>query len=200
MTKKAELLRAIAGQNRGLLTQEIERVAILDAIAQLEDQNPTARPTEHPELLEGDWRLLYTTSRELLGIDRFPLLQLGQIFQCIRTATGAVYNFAEVEGIPLLEGLVCVSAQFEILSERRLAVNFERSLIGLQRLFGYQTPAAMIAELEAEPKKYLAIDLNLSEREQQGWVDVTYLDETLRINRGNGGSVFVLAKDGAIVD
>lgn len=199
MTKKAELLRAIAGQNRGLLTQELDRVAILDAIAQLEDQNPTPRPTDRPELLDGDWRLLYTTSRDLLGIDRLPLFQLGQIFQCIRTATSAVYNFAEVEGVPLLEGLVCISAQFEVLSERRLAVNFERSLIGLQRLFGYQTPAAMITELEASPKKYLAIDLNLSEREQEAWLDVTYLDETLRINRGNGGSVFVLAKDGAIV-
>ncbi|NEO85675.1 MAG: fibrillin [Spirulina sp. SIO3F2] len=195
MSKKAELLRAIAGQNRGLLTQELERVAILAAIAQLEDLNPTPKPTERPDLLDGDWRLLYTTSKELLGIDNVPLLQLGQIYQCIRTTTGAVYNFAEVEGVPWLEGLVCVSAKFEIVSERRLTVKFERSLIGLQRLFNYQSPAAMIQDLEAGDKKYLAVDLNLAERDRQGWVDLTYLDETLRINRGNEGSVFVLAKD-----
>ncbi|MEM8638522.1 MAG: PAP/fibrillin family protein [Cyanobacteria bacterium P01_G01_bin.54] len=195
MSKKAELLQALAGQNRGLLTQELSRVAILAAIATLEDQNPTPEPSRRADLLEGDWRLLYTTSRELLGIDRYPLLQLGTVYQCIRTTSQSVYNFAEVEGIPFLEGLVCVSAGFDVLSDRRLGVNFKRSLISLQRLLDYQSPAAMIQELEAGEKKLMAIDLDLSERDRQGWVDLTYLDETLRINRGNEGSVFVLAKD-----
>ncbi|MGB0560794.1 MAG: PAP/fibrillin family protein [Spirulinaceae cyanobacterium] len=195
MSQKAELLQALAGQNRGLLTQELNRVAILAAIAALEDHNPTPEPTRRADLLDGDWRLLYTTSRELLGIDRYPLLQLGPVYQCIRTASQSVYNFAEVEGIPFLEGLVCVSAGFEVLSERRLGVNFKRSLISLQRLIDYQSPAAMIQQLESGEKKFMAIDLDLSERDRQGWVDLTYLDETLRINRGNEGSVFVLAKD-----
>lgn len=193
MSKKADLLRAIAGKNRGLLTQELDRVAILDLIAQLEDLNPTPHPTQAPDLLNGDWRLLYTTSRELLGLGRWPIVQLGQIYQCIRTTPQTVYNFAELVGIPFLEGLVCVSAHFEVLSERRVAVKFARSLIGLQRLFDYQSPAAMINKIEAG-EKFTAIDLNLEERDREGWIDITYLDETLRINRGNEGSVFVLTK------
>jgi hypothetical protein len=40
----------------------------------------------------------------------------------------------------------------------------------------------------------IAIDINLNSREQQGWLDITYLDNDLRIGRGNEGSVFVLTK------
>ncbi|HEY9645497.1 MAG TPA: PAP/fibrillin family protein, partial [Chroococcidiopsis sp.] len=67
MIGKAELLNAIAGKNRGLLATPIEKQAIMAAIAQLEDRNPTPRPLEAAEMLEGNWRLLYTTSAELLG-------------------------------------------------------------------------------------------------------------------------------------
>ncbi|MEA5420118.1 PAP/fibrillin family protein [Spirulina sp. CCNP1310] len=191
--QKAKLLGAIAGKNRGLLAQELDRVMILEAITQLEDQNPTPRPTEAPHLLAGNWRLLYTTSRELLGIDRIPLFQLGEIYQCIRTENQAVYNIAEIVGLPWLEGLVCVMAEFDVASERRLTVKFQRSIIGLQRLLGYQSPNQMIEKL-AEGQKFLPIDFKIENREQEGWIDLTYLDETLRINRGNEGSVFVLTK------
>ncbi|MGK7938241.1 MAG: PAP/fibrillin family protein, partial [Xenococcaceae cyanobacterium] len=36
MTKKSELLEAIAGKNRGLLASEIDNVKVLSAIQQLE--------------------------------------------------------------------------------------------------------------------------------------------------------------------
>ena len=76
--------------------------------------NPTPRPLEATEFLEGDWRLLYTTSRGILGIDRFPLLNLGQVYQSIRVAESKVYNIAEVFGLPLAEGIVSVAARFEL--------------------------------------------------------------------------------------
>ena len=58
MIGKTELLEAIAGKNRGLLASSTDQLAILAAIAQLEDRNPTPRPVEATELLTGDWRLL----------------------------------------------------------------------------------------------------------------------------------------------
>jgi hypothetical protein len=39
-----------------------------------------------------------------------------------------------------------------------------------------------------------AIDWALNPRDQNGWLDITYLDQDLRIGRGNQGSVFVLTK------
>lgn len=193
MIGKAKLLEAIAGKNRGLLATESDKEAILAAIAQLEDYNPIPRPLEAPELLEGDWRLLYTTSRGLLGLDQFPLVQLGQIYQCIRVQEGKVYNIAELAGLPFLEGIVSVAARFDVLSERRVQVKFERAIVGLQRFIDYQSPADYIRDIEGG-KKFLALDFSLDSREQQGWLDVTYLDSDLRIGRGNEGSVFVLTK------
>ena len=194
MSKKAELLEAIAGKNRGLLASEIDKVKVLSIVEQLEDHNPTPKPVEARELLEGNWRLLYTTSRALLGLDRFPLLQLGQIYQCIRTAEAKVYNIAEIIGLPLLEGVVSVAARFEAVSERRVNVKFERSIICLQRFIGYRSPSDFIEQIEAG-KKFLPLDFSIENREQQGWLEITYLDENLRLGRGNEGSVFVLSKE-----
>jgi hypothetical protein len=191
---KTTLLEAIAGKNRGLLATEQDKQAILMAIAQLEERNPTPHPVEAGELLDGDWRLLYTTSKGLLNIDQLPLFKLGQIYQSIRVATSSVYNIAEVYGIPFLEGMVAVAARFEPLSERRVQVKFERSILGLQRLVGYnKSPSHFIGQIEAG-KKFAAVDFRLDRREQQGWLDITYLDRDLRIGRGNEGSVYVLSK------
>jgi len=75
MKEKTQLLALIAGKNRGLLSNESDQVAIFQAIEKLEGFNPTPNPLEAKNLLEGDWRLLYTTSRGLLGLDRFPFLR-----------------------------------------------------------------------------------------------------------------------------
>jgi hypothetical protein len=137
--------------------------------------------------------LLYTTSRDLLRIDQVPLLKLGQIYQFIRAREARIYNIAEVIGLPYLEGLVSVAARFEPVSDRRVQVKFERSILGFQRLVGYQSPDTFVRQIEAG-QKFTAIDFNITNRDQQGWLDVTYLDDDMRIGRGNEGSVFVLTK------
>ncbi len=194
MKEKAKLLEAIAGKNRGLLITEADRVKILTAVEHLEDHNPNPNPLQYLDLLNGDWRLLYTTSRSILGLDRFPLVQLGQIYQCIRTDHAKLYNIAEIVGLPFLEGIVSVAATFEAASERRVNVKFERSILGLQRLMGYQSPRQMIEELE-NGKQHPPLDFKIENREQKGWLEITYLDEDLRIGRGNEGNVFVLSRN-----
>lgn len=194
MIAKAKLLEAIAGKNRGLLTTESDKQAILSVIAQLEDQNPNPRPLQVPDKLDGNWRLLYTTSQDLLRIDQLPLFKLGQIYQYVRAREAKIYNIAEVYGVPYLEGLVSVAARFEAVSDRRVQVKFERSILGLQRLIDYQSPGHFIEAIETG-KKFAAIDFNIINRDQQGWLDITYLDDDLRVGRGNEGSVFVLTKN-----
>jgi PAP_fibrillin len=192
--KKAELLELIAGRNRGLLDNEIERVKVLSLIEQLEDYTPNPEPIKEKDLLEGNWRLLYTTSKGLLGLDRVPLFQLGQIYQCLRISKNRVYNIAEIVGVPFLEGLMAVTATFEIVSSRRVNVKFDRYIIGLQRLFNYRSANKFIEEIETG-KKFLPLDFSLDNQNQKAWLDVTYLDSDLRISRGNEGSVFVLSKE-----
>jgi hypothetical protein len=97
-------------------------------------------------------------------------------------------------GVPFAEGIVSVAASFEAVSERRVNVKFERYILGLQRFLGYNSPKQFIEAVESG-KKFLPLDFSIENREQKGWLDITYLDEDLRIGRGNEGSVFILAKE-----
>jgi hypothetical protein len=192
-TRKANLLNAITPVNRGLNMTEDQRKAIFSAVAYLEELNPTPAPTQSPELLDGNWLLLFTTSQELLGIDRFPLYKLGNIYQCLRVAEGKIFNVAEIKGLPLLGGLVSVCANFSVVNKKRVKVNFERLVAGSQTLVGYQNINSFIDTLRS-PKKLLAIDFQIKREDQKGWLETTYLDQDLRIGRGNEGNLFVLRK------
>ncbi|MEL7223908.1 MAG: PAP/fibrillin family protein [Cyanobacteria bacterium J06576_12] len=223
MLSKTDLRNAIASKNRGITATPTDRQVIASVIARVEDKNPTPEPLSAPELLAGDWRLLYTTSKELLNIDKFPLATLGNIYQCVRPEKGRIYNIAELKSLPLCESLVSVVASFTpadsdypvaasgnssdaassaetataTLSKKRVNVAFNRAVIGLQRALRYQSPSQYIDQLEANEKLSLlrGIDFAINADRQQGWLEITYLDKDLRIGRGNQGSLFVLTKD-----
>ena len=193
MQEKAALLEHLTDCNRGIGITSAAKTAIEAAITQVEARNPSPKPLEAASLLEGDWQLLYTTSQELLGIDRIPLFSLGEIYQCIRTADSRIYNIAEIQGIPFLEGIVSVVAEFEPVNAQRVEVQFNRAIWGAKQLMSYQSYSQFIQEIETG-KKFRAIDFGIKPRERNGWLDITYLDADMRIGRGNVGSVFVLQK------
>jgi len=191
MDRKQNLLEAIVPVKRGLEVSENQTKEILSAIAYLEDLNPNPFPLEVPELLLGDWRLLFTNSKALLGLDRLPILYTQDIYQCIRA--GKIYNVAEFAGLPFLEGLVSVCASFIPVSKQRVNVKFERSVLGLQRLLKYKSVSEFIKVLESQVK-LTAVDFSITRTNQKGWLETTYLDANLRVGRGNEGSVFILEK------
>lgn len=197
---KTDLLELITGKNRGLEVSEMDKVNILTAVEKLEDHNPYLNPLDNPQLLNGDWRLVYTTSKSILGLENIPFAHLGNIYQCIRTEATKIYNIAEIIGVPFLEGVVSVSANFETVSSKRVNVKFQRSIIGLQRLLGYLSPKDLIKKIEGG-KYFPPFDFNfnfsarfLGNNEPQGWLEITYLDENLRIARGNQGNIFILER------
>ena len=241
MLSKTDLRNAIASKNRGITATLADQQAIASIIARVEDLNPTPDPLSATELLTGDWRLLYTTSKELLGINNVPIAKLGDIYQCVRPKEARIYNIAEIKGIPYLEGIISVVASFTPaetavesattattsagntsqdaqskdiqktsqsvssgsstavagIVKNRVNVKFNRAIIGLQRILGYHSPAQYIEKLETTTKfnPLQGIDFAINAERQQGWLEITYLDEDLRIGRGNQGSLFVLTKD-----
>lgn len=132
----------------------------------VERLNPTRVPVDSP-LLGGRWRLVYTNSRGILGLDRPAIARpsADSVYQTILLERGMVVNEERVLGILSNK----VEAVFKAKPPRRVEVQFQRFQFGLLKV-----PAPSTA---------------------RGWLDVTFLDDTMRISRGNLSNVFVLVRE-----
>ena len=145
--------------------------AVRPLIEALERLNPTPRPLEAPELLSGNWRLVYTTSDSILGTTRARPFrpQAHRILQSIDAERLAAMNEEWVLG-----GLLKNQVRAELTPRddgRTVDVQFKRFGIGWLRV-----PAPASA---------------------RGVLETTYLDDALRVSRGDKGNTFVLVREGA---
>lgn len=174
--------------------QEIEQL-----VTAIEAVNPNLSPLLYaPQLLNGTWLLNYSTAREIRALDKLPLgLQVGRIYQIIDVASQAFLNQAFVRHpLGLAAGYVKVTARFEIakpdgalLPDKRINVEFLQRTIAIQRLLGIPTP-------QLDPAKVVPAK---SPEGRIPFLEITYIDEDLRIGRGGEGSLFVLTKAAEVV-
>jgi hypothetical protein len=159
-----QLLARIAPLARGASATEADKEDVARLFADLEKANPTRSPLASP-LLNGRWKLLYTTSASILGTARPPFLRpVGPIFQVL---DGPSLSAENRETFPFFNRVV---AALEPETASRVAVQFKRFFI-----FG-------LLPIDAPPTA-------------RGKLDVTYLDAGLRLSRGDKGNLFVLAMD-----
>jgi hypothetical protein len=191
---KTQLMTLIAGTNRGAIASRDRRHAIHAAIGNLEANNPYPQVSKHLDLLAGDWELAYTNSFDVLGLDLLPLARLGEVYQCVRA--DAIYNIAILLGLGNIESVLTVAATLQVTGERRFDVSFRRAIFGLKAAIDYRDPSQWIDKVATGYPPF-SIDVPLPQR-QPAWLDVTYLDEDLRVSRGDRGSTFVLTRQGII--
>ncbi|MGB3651983.1 MAG: PAP/fibrillin family protein [Rivularia sp. (in: cyanobacteria)] len=167
------------------LVDEIEQLT-----TELEEVNPNPQPLLYAtSLLNGNWLLQYSTAREIRSLSSLPLgLKIGKVYQEIDVANKSFFNLAFVKHpLGLVSGSVKVTATFEPANEetnKRINVNFDKRYLSIEKIFGIQTPKLNpIKEVEANNPQGRIPTL-----------DVTYLDETLRIGRGGDGSLFILKR------
>ncbi len=90
-----QLLDSLFGIERGLSASAELRGEINELVTQLEAANPTPSPNDALEKLKGEWRLVYTSNSELIGLlalSRLPLVTVGEITQTVDPATASVSN------------------------------------------------------------------------------------------------------------
>eukprot|EP00775_Hariotina_reticulata_P007616 gene7616-7818_t len=162
--RKEELLELIAPLKRGLVASPEDQQAVEAAVQKLERINPTPRPLQSP-LLNGQWRLVYTTSSSILGTSKPAFLRpSGPIYQLL---DGPNLKAANRETAPLYNQ---VTAELSPLSVNKVAVQFKTF-----KIFG-------LIPITAPPSA-------------RGELAVTYLDDEMRISRGDKGNLFVLLMD-----
>ena len=164
---KRNLLAALDGTGRGATASAAEAASVEAAAAALEALNPTPRPLRRrrgaPDLLSGKWELLYTTSRSVNGADKAPFLRpWGPIYQTLDVEAGLARN---EEGPPLF---AAVDAELSPTSASAVDVQFTRFEL-FAGLVGFPAPSSA-----------------------RGALDTTYLDDELRVGRGDKGNLFVL--------
>ncbi|XP_020215784.1 probable plastid-lipid-associated protein 7, chloroplastic isoform X1 [Cajanus cajan] len=184
--KKIEIYQAVEGINRGIFgIPSAKKSEIESLVKQLESLNPNPYPTLELDKVGGCWRLVYSTisilgsKRTKLGLRDF--ISLDDFFQTIDISKSKAVNVIKfsARGLSLLSGQLSIEASFKIASTTRVDINFENSTIIPDQL------------MNVFRKNY---DLLLGIFNPEGWLEITYVDDTMRIGRDDKSNIFVLER------
>lgn len=171
--------------------REVERrQTVREAIEALEALNPTPRPLDSPDLLCGCWRMVYTTSDSILGLTRKRPFRPkpDRILQSISPDLSVALNEEWV-----LQGALKNSARATLTARgdgRTVDVRFDRFGIGWLRIPVPAVAPGVRNDDEGRPVPPAKPVRN------QGVLETTFLDESLRVSRGDKGNLFVLVRQG----
>ncbi|GAB2236944.1 hypothetical protein Droror1_Dr00026826 [Drosera rotundifolia] len=215
------LVDTVYGTELGFRASAEVRAEVFELVNQLEGLNPNPSPVENPGLLDGNWVLLYTAFSELLpllAVGATPLLKVERISQSIDTSSSTIENSTTLSG-PFATFSFSASASFEVRSPSRVQVQFQewsskppeiKSKIDLPTdvdVFGLKINLSPVGQLLNPVQEAVAnisrtisglppIRVPIPGEGAASWLLITYLDEDLRISRGDGG-LFVLAREGS---
>ncbi|KAK1441335.1 hypothetical protein QVD17_07182 [Tagetes erecta] len=183
---KTQINKTLQGINRGIFGIPTEKKCeIDDLVMMLETLNPNPNPTVELDKLGGCWKLIYSTitilgsKRTKLGLRDF--ISLGDFLQIIDVAKGKAVNVImfNVRGFNLLSGKLVIEASFKVSSNSRVDIRYNNSTIVPDQL------------MNMFRKNY---DVLLGIFNPDGWLEITYVDETLRIGRDDKGNMFILER------
>ncbi|KAL0350419.1 UNVERIFIED_CONTAM: Fibrillin protein 5 [Sesamum radiatum] len=183
---KETLFAALQGINkRHIWSPSAKKAEIEELVELLESQNPTPKPTQCLEKVAGSWKLIYSTitilgsRRTKLGLRDF--ITLGDFCQSINVAERGKVNVIKfsAKGLNLLSGQLTVDASFKIATESRVDISYNKSVITPEQL------------MNVFRKNY---DLLLGIFNPEGWLEITYVDGSLRIGRDDKGNMFILER------
>lgn len=172
---KDALLEKIAPLDFGrtIADNRREQAEIEDLTRQVEAANPSTNPSADPNL-SARWLCKYTTSNSILRVNLPKFLQPVEIIQYIDAANLKAKN-EEIFKIGPFKFTNAVEAKLTPRSDSLFDVNFIQFI-----LFG-------------------TFKFNVEKNENfKGFLEITYLDEDIRISRGNKGNLFVLVRDKSV--
>ncbi|GLC35788.1 hypothetical protein PLESTB_000494300 [Pleodorina starrii] len=196
---KAAVVRAVSGTQRGKAASREQRAAILQLLEALEKRNKLEAPARSP-LLSGVWALLYQAplDESRAAVDRSgttegPFLAAFQPLTRDLVRTRANLQLLDIPG-----------CRAENLAEFSVAGRWE----GVLNIVGTAAPQpsgpqggpsptrvdVVFTHFELRLGSWNKLTVPLDWVKPKGWIETTYLDEDLRIGRGDKGSIFVASR------
>ena len=163
---KGDILSLAQKTKRGLIETPEEKQLMAKLFASLEKLNPNKASLES-KFLPAVWKLEYTTSDGILGRTDGNE-RVGNIYQQIDTKNLRAQNSEVVKYFKLFNIPRKVTANLTPLSKSKVKVQFDKFSVGPLQI---KAPASSKVEL-----------------------DITYVDEDLRLSRGDKGNIFVLTR------
>jgi len=156
-----------------LLEQAPNSGRIASLVAELERQQP-ADLTQQAAQLEGVWELRWSSSSQP-WLKQSPWLENLQVLD-LQHQRGC--NLLRLRG-PLQDlGAIRVEASLQLVDHKRVQIEFQRGGWIGPRLLGPKRLEVMRAVSQSFP----------------AWLDITVLDDQLRICKGNAGTTFALLR------
>jgi PAP fibrillin len=194
---QARLAKIKTDRDRPITNLKLDKTTaaeIEQLTTELESLNPNPNPLLYAtSLLDGAWQLQYSTAREIRSLASLPLgLKVDKVYQVIDVGNKLFFNLAQVKhSLGLISGYVKVTASFEPAKEdieppanKRINVYFDKRYLSIENILSINTP-------QLNPFKVKNAN---NPQGRIATLDITYLDETLRIGRGGDGSLFILSK------
>ncbi|KXZ48222.1 hypothetical protein GPECTOR_29g127 [Gonium pectorale] len=195
---RAAVVRAVSGTQRGKAATPEQRAAILPLLEALEARNAVLEPV-HSGLVSGVWALLYQApldeSRAKVdrsGTTEGPFLAAFQPLTRDFVRTKANLQLLDLEG-----GRAENLAEFSIAGRWDGALNIVGSAMPQPTPQG--TPSTTRVDVtfnrfELRIGSAIKLRVPLDWVRPKGWIETTYIDEELRIGRGDKGSIFVASR------
>lgn len=195
---KAQLLNAVAGLDRGLVANETDVMTADSAAKKLEASGSIVDLSTGLDKLQGRWRLIYSSafaSGSLGGLrpgpptGRLPLT-LGQVFQRIDIVGREFDNIVNLQiftpwPLPLIEVTANLAHRFELIGRASIRIIFEKTII---------QSAGSLSQLPPLELPQLPEFLRPPSSLRSGDFEVTFVDDDLRITRGDRGELRVFLK------
>lgn len=189
VTKLLDDIATMAGAERGIFGMpEENRNALEDSIQAVEALAPSNPTAHNARVTAGAWRLVYTTlivlgrRRARLAIatgTKSGLVSLGEFIQTVDADAGHTANIVHFSVMGMTSGTFTVRATYDVVSDRRVNVVMTGTELEPQKL------RKLLGENEG---------LLLQIFNPEGFLDLTYVDESIRIGRDDKEQVFVLKK------